>query len=396
MKSSLYFERYAWPERLFPDYHPEADIIIVVPAFKEPHLIDALDSLNACTPPTGKVLIMVIVNEPEQVEAHVSDRNLATIQKLNEYDSSYSLIYTHLRLPQKKAGVGLARKISMDEAAALFHLQGKDGIIVCYDADCTCDRDYLIEIEKKLAGKNAGIVFYEHRTDGAYEQEIINYELYLRYYIDGLRVAGFPYAHQTLGSCIVVKSSLYQKVGGMNTRKAGEDFYFLNKVIPQGGFTEINSTTIRPSGRISDRVPFGTGRAVGDLTRSRDTFQVYNPLVFSDIKHVIDQMNSVWKGYYHHLPETFLQFLGDSYEDDLSQLTASVSTPENFHRRFFDWLDAFRILKYVHFLRDHCYPNVPLDMAIGWIFSTLGMQHTSDQLVQLSRLRALDRSYKVE
>ena len=72
----------------------------------------------------------------------------------------------------------------------------------------------------------------------------------------------FPFAFHTIGSSMAVRASSYMRQGGMNKRKAGEDFYFQQKIIPLCGFTECNSTVVYPSPRPSYRVPFGTGRAM--------------------------------------------------------------------------------------------------------------------------------------
>ena len=89
------------------------------------------------------------------------------------------------------------------------------------------------------------------------------YELHLRYLNLFSRFTGFPYAYHTIGSCFGVRAETYASQGGMNKRKAGEDFYFLHKIIPLGEFREINNTCVIPSPRESDRVPFGTGAAIG-------------------------------------------------------------------------------------------------------------------------------------
>lgn len=50
-------------------------------------------------------------------------------------------------MPAKKAGVGLARKIGMDEAAFRLNSINQDGVILCFDADSQCQPNYLKEIE---------------------------------------------------------------------------------------------------------------------------------------------------------------------------------------------------------------------------------------------------------
>jgi hypothetical protein len=393
LKQSVYFERYAWEKRLFPDYTPPDDLglIIVIPVYKENDLIEAITSLNSCQAPTCNVLIMVLINEPENATKEISELNQKTNEWVRNFSCHYDWLCAYVKLPIKKAGVGLARKIGMDEAAYLFNQIPQDGLIVCYDADCTCAENYLIVLEQQLhTNMKSGIVFYEHRLTGENKDEIIDYECYLRYYIDGLRYAGYPYAHQTLGSCIVVRSSTYQHVGGMNTRKAGEDFYFLNKTIPIGHFHEINETSIYPSDRISDRVPFGTGKAVSSMV-SKKPYTVYHPKVFESLFNLFQQVDLLWNASVD-VPPGILAFMPDFY-DQVKQLRNQVSSQPSFVKRFFHWFDAFRILKYVHFARDNEFPNVPIEDALEWISLNITPLSGSKE-AKLKQLREFDRSLK--
>lgn len=395
MNESLYLSRYAWNEPLFPEYIPDPNlgIIVVIPSFKETDIQLALDSINACEKPKSEVLILVLVNESEDEMEEVSQVNKETVQLLNSYESKFKLIYAYKKLPHKKAGVGLARKIGMDEAVRFFEQIDTDGIIACYDADCACDPTYLKAIEQAFSNTqtNAGIVFYEHQLTGSNNEQIIKYETYLRYYIDALRFAGYPFAHQTLGSCIVVRSSMYQSQVGMNTRKAGEDFYFLNKVIPQGGFVEINNTTVYPSDRISDRVPFGTGKAIDGLIHSNESYKVYNPQTFEDLKDFMDHLDEYWKGDYSSLPQSIDHFLNGTTASEIEDLKNQTSSMEAFHKRFFRWFDAFKILKYVHFVRDKYFEEVELREAILWLNDIHPGIVADNPETQLDRLRDLDR-----
>ncbi len=395
---SVYLDRYASPKELFPNYKPpnNLSLVVVIPCFKEPDLIGALDSLNACKKPQHEVLIIVVVNESENATKEVSAANSYTLDQLKKYRSDYPILVSHKKLPHKKAGVGLARKIGMDEAVRIFRKSGNDGAIVCYDADCRCDTNYLDEIEISYSNPSiqSGIIFYEHQLHLQYHEAIVDYELYLRYYIDALRYANFPYAFQTLGSCITVRASMYEKVGGMNTRKAGEDFYFLNKTIPHGGFVEINSTTIRPSDRISDRVPFGTGKAVNELVNSDYEYEVYHPNTFEDLKLFFGNLESFWNSEDWKLPMTIKTFLGDDWKEQITAIKNQVGSLETFKKRFFHWFDAFKILKYVHFCRDEFYHNVELVEALEWLRSKhYFLKGTKESY--LVQLRYLDRNYRI-
>jgi hypothetical protein len=141
-------------------------------------------------------------------------------------------------------------------------------VIACFDADCTCDPNYLAATENFFQSQPSApgaSIYFEHPLDGENREPIALYELHLRYYVEALRYAGFPHAYHTIGSSMAARADPYFKQGGMNKRKAGEDFYFLHKIIPLGGFGEINDTRVIPSPRASHRVPFGTGRAPAPL-----------------------------------------------------------------------------------------------------------------------------------
>lgn len=396
---NIYFERYAWKESLFPNYKPDPDLelIVVIPCHNEPSIKRALISLDQC-PVHQKFLVMVVVNEDgEDVQASVADQNEKTIREIKKQTHSLGLeiLVSHNKFPSKKAGVGLARKVGMDEAARFFEQINKDGIIVCFDADCTCQTNYLQSILDFYQSDNeCGIVFYEHRWEENREA-IINYELHLRYYIDALRWCGFPYAYQTLGSCITVKSARYQKAGGMNTRKAGEDFYFLHKVIPNGKFAEINTTTIYPSGRISNRVPFGTGHAVDKYMKQDDPeYYSYHPKTFKDLKVLFGRYHQWFTQDEVDIPDTIHGFLQvNNFSIELKKIRKHSPNMDAFKKRFFDWMDAFRVLKYVHYARDHYYDNVPISDGLKWLCQNyLGINPTKGNPAELmNQLRLFDR-----
>ncbi len=105
-------------------------------------------------------------------------------------------------LPGKYFGVGLARKIGMDEAVYRFNLlNNENGVIVALDADTLCAENYLVEIENhfnKFPGTEGCSIYFEHPLKGndfdskVYET-ICQYELSLRYYKQGLKWAGLPF-----------------------------------------------------------------------------------------------------------------------------------------------------------------------------------------------------------
>ena len=401
LSKDYYFERYAWKTPLIPHFDPPSDLemVVVIPAYKESQLDLAVHSLLACSEVACRVILLIVINAPEQSsldDLNLNQRAYEEIKQIKGTDQ-ITIQVVNIGLPQKKAGVGLARKIGLDEAARWFKKLNHSGILVCFDGDCRCSDTYLSAIYSayKNQNLNAGILAYEHPLD--LESGIIPYELGLRYYTDSLRYSGYPNVHQTLGSCITINSDHYCKHGGMNTKKAGEDFYFLNKIVRKPGFAEINEALVYPAARISDRVPFGTGRAlIGYQVDKENIISTYNPLIFEDIKIFMTSLPEIIQGQSPNFPTAIQKFLNavDFYQK-LDKLLKNCRNLTSFYKQFYDWFDYFMILKMIHFSRDHVHTNIPLEAGLNhlnetyWKIDSFNTLTPKDQLI---KIRALNRS----
>ncbi|MEQ8240780.1 MAG: glycosyltransferase family A protein [Cyclobacteriaceae bacterium] len=396
--TNKYLARYGYPQPQFNEYHlsGQVDIIVVIPCYKEKNLNVTLDCLNQCDISELQILVIVVVNESELSDYEALKTNEQTIKYLERATfNSFALKFCRTKLSLKKAGVGLARKIGMDEAIRFYDSNNTAGIIACFDADSTCEPNYFQAIKGYFQNtkKELGLVYYEHPLDQN-KDSIVDYELFLRYYTDSLRFAGFPYAYQTLGSCIIVDSNAYQKYGGMAPRQAGEDFYFINKIAMHGKVGEINDTTVFPSSRISDRVPFGTGDALGKMKNGLRANEVYNPEIFLILKSFLTSIFSDEESIFNEMLTAFL--IQIKFEKHLSIIEKETKNPEQFEMRFFQWFDAFKILKLTHFL-DKKMVRVPVDDAINWLgqhyyqkdFTPLGLNE------KLHAIRSHNKKYKL-
>ena len=343
--------------------------IIIIPSYCEPELEKTLNSLLDCVQPNFNTEVIIVLNgaegDKEAKEFHEKQkRELEPLFTING-----NLVFHFIMmdvLPPKHAGVGLARKIGMDEAVRRFEEIEYDGLLVCLDGDCTVNKNYLTELEKFAVAPesyNTICLHFEHdienEKDETLKKGIIYYELFLRYYKEALAYCKFPYSFHTIGSSMAVKASVYCKAGGMNKRKAGEDFYFLNKVFHYGKVIELNAAIVYPSARISTRVPFGTGRAQQNfLEKKNETFETYSFQIFEDLKLLFSynfyegalDLNSFSSSIKHFL-------LDNDIENKLAEIKKNTTSKQQFQKRFFDWFDAFMLLKFVHFARDNYYPN---------------------------------------
>jgi hypothetical protein len=381
LNNIIYFERYAYP-RQFIDEGMEQDtfLCVVVPIFNEPDITKCLKSLYSCFKPKCNVEIILVVNHAQGSSIEIKEQSRKTVLQAASLINAKKIAWLKCHviqafdLPNKKAGVGLARKIGMDEAAYRFNRNRKDGIIVCFDADSYCQQNYFMAIEDAFIidpKKSGASIHYEHPiygSEGKINMPIVLYETHLRYYIQALTYTGYPYAFHTIGSSMAVRASIYQKSGGMNTRKAGEDFYFLHKIIPLGGFINITSTTITPSARESDRVPFGTGKAIkSHNNKDKLLGYTYNFSIFKELKLFFELVNV---GFEQNLiPITILTFLKEqNLISELMVIEENATNKAHFQERFYQWFNGFKVLKCVHYLKEHYYPDLEIVAAVQQLY----------------------------
>ena len=186
--------------------------------------------------------------------------------------------------------MGLARKIGNDVALAL-HAAGRVAApwIHNMDADTLLANDYFDQTEAiPEGGSAAALYFFEHRFGDDEELALAGrlYEISLRYYTLGLAWAGSPYAYEAMGSCIAIRPEAYAAVRGFPRKNAAEDFYVLDKLAKVGSIARLAGTPLLLEGRLSDRVPFGTGKALSDLVSKKKAlsgFKLYHPAVFGHL-----------------------------------------------------------------------------------------------------------------
>jgi hypothetical protein len=374
--------------------HPELGIVVVIPCYDEPDLPRTLESLRRCRPARGAVEVVLVWNASERDDEELRRRNQTMMESVHVWRAEHEHPRFRIqtlnlpRLPARHAGVGLARKIGMDEAVARFAaVDNPHGIIASLDADCTCDGNYLIELEshfQRHQDTRACTIYFEHDLNGPLEKKlysaITRYELFLRYYRHGLKFADFPFAHYTIGSCLAVRCDFYARHGGMNRRKAGEDFYFLNKLMAVGGVSENTATRVMPGVRMSTRTPFGTGRALNDRLQNGDQiWESYDPRVFRDLAALVAGVD----GCYEMAPDQWLNRapLSDSMREFLlangvvekhTEIRSNCATRESFRKRFFQWFDGFRALKFIHHATRYAYPRQPLEQACATLLDWQG------------------------
>jgi glycosyltransferase involved in cell wall biosynthesis len=388
----------AWLDQraLYPQFIPEppaeeTGIIVVVPTYNEEGIASMLHSLHDAERPRCKAEVIVVVNAPaEAQESHLLN-NTRTIADINtwkqENTESFFSIYHIEPSPIPGWGVGLARKTGMDEALRRFNsIDRPEGIIVCLDADCTVSGDYFKAIEQGFDNRKreACSIYFEHPLEKTKDEKtskaIILYELHLRYYYQSLLYTGLPGVFHTVGSAMAVRALAYMKSGGMNRKQAGEDFYFIQKLIPQGGYFSLDTTTVYPLPRPSFRVPFGTGATMEKLLKGNDPeYKTYNPEAFSDLKRTFAALPHYYadpETSYKKLPGSLRVFITDEeWNARLAEIKNNTSGYESFRKRFFFWFNMFKVVKYLNLVHEKYFQKERVEICAAELLGKLGVNY---------------------
>ncbi|WP_246545634.1 glycosyltransferase family 2 protein [Pelotalea chapellei] len=384
---------------------------VVIPSLAEFHNLPHTLQSIATNPPEllEQFLILIVVNQRADASPAEQADNLATLTALPAWKREYGL--KHLRwvdaaspgheLPHKQ-GVGLARKIGLDLALNHLEFNSYDPLLICLDADTIVQPDYLSALAHHFESATAGgaSLPYRHRAAATPESQaaIDRYELFLRVYVLGLEQAGSPWAFHTVGSAMASRASAYVASGGMNKRLAGEDFYFLQQVHKTAGVAPLSGTTVHPSPRSSHRVPFGTGRAVGDmLNKGEQQLLFYQPELFGILGewlHLItnnssgdgDEIEQAAGSISPHL-RSYLEQTGFGAAWD--NLRRHNPDRQRLITAFHGWFDAFRTMRLMHHLTDSAWPRISPEQAVRPLLDQAGLTSGETVSNQLELLRSM-------
>lgn len=378
-------------------------IIVIVPAYNEPGIVRMLESLSQCREPECKTEVIIVINAPANATSDSIKNNLITLKNIESWKKENKNCFFRLfafiveEYPVKGWGVGLARKTGMDEAIRRFNaIDRPDGVLLNLDADCTVEQNYFYAVQNELLLKSdraACSIYFEHPLSGNdYPDPIYKYitlyELHLRYYFQGLAFSGFPYVFHTVGSAIAVKALPYIKAGGMNRKQAGEDFYFIQKLVPAGGYFNLNTTTVYPSPRASTRVPFGTGASIGKLSTGTDSsLLTYNIQAFSELRTFFGLVGHYYESplhelniHYDRIPSGLRSFMSEEeWVEKMIEIKNNTSGIQSFKKRFFGWFNMFRIVKYLNFVHTGFFEKKPVELCAAELLEITGVYFESKE-----------------
>ena len=437
-----YLQIYAEPESQWRaadlEQFPSAtwDYVVTIPACGEhEYLPGALDSIANCQAVGNKSRVLCIVvlngNQAREMEFKASNKKMRdwlaklTIpifsglnpdgtcpQSLVSWQGIEILIVDRSQEPwliPSDQGVGMVRKIGADIALLLISA-GKIASpwIHNTDADARVPSDYFLRTSEQIvstAGKakkaSCYIYPYQHipnpnmgqQEHNIYWPAVIDYELWLRYYVAGLQWAGSCYAYPSIGSLLACHSLAYARTRGFPKKMAGEDFYFQNKLAKMGSMLNLEGEPIRLLTRPSSRVPFGTGQGtikISQLNQAGQQYEVYHPLVFDFLRGFLaaagdwllapEKTTDEKQAVFYSALQKLLPARGQKEIDraewlqnllielqvfkNLSAAEKRSRSSEGAKQQFDDWFDSFRTLKLIHRLRDDLYGSLTLVEAL--------------------------------
>ncbi len=383
---------------------------VVIPVLAESAALPATLASLAANPPDllAETLILLVVNQrPDSTAADKAD-NLLLLQQLESGDLNFpglQLAWVDaatpgLELPVKDGGVGLARKIGFDLTLSRLAWQPEDPLLIALDADTLVGADYLGALRRHFSATSAGaavVAFCHQPADSpAQQRAITRYELFLRSHVLGLQLAGSPYAFHTVGSTMVCRATVYARAGGMNRRRAGEDFYFLQHLAKTAGVQQVSGTVVFPSPRPSSRTPFGTGRSVSALLAGQEEAVLFYPpacyrLLGGWLQLVENRLGSDGAGLLQQarqLHGTATEFLErENFATVWDRLATNHPQPQARRKAFHDWFDGLKTTRLIHHLCAGPFPRCQPQQAVPPLLQAAGLAPATDPATQLTVLR---------
>ncbi|MGM0650275.1 MAG: glycosyltransferase [Bacteroidota bacterium] len=386
-----YFIRFQAETEAEPQPVPEnLGLAVVIPAYNEPDIEDTLISLLHNYEPGCKTDVILVVNVSDDDPKDMVARNLTDYQHYSEF--AQTLDHPFIRLSvfwktfsKKYAGPGSARKFGMDIALDRFNkINQHEGVIISLDADAVVSKNYLSDIYahfKNNPKQDAATIYFEHPYQEG-DDPIILYELYLRYFRHALEWSTYPHYFYFIGSCFAVKALPYAKQGGMNRKNAGEDFYFLNKIELNGVLGECNKPVVYPSGRISDRVPFGTGPEVKKI-KNEGGYDVYSLRCFEELSGLVKFINTSYnmtRAEYDKQIKAFDKpvqaYLSKIYLRDAMENARNNSTNKaSYLRRIYRYFDTFKVIRLLNYLSEHLHTKNDVTIESSGLADKLGIKY---------------------
>jgi len=243
----------------------------------------------------------------------------------------------------------------------LEFIENLNSIICSLDADTIVNEHYLDIIDNRFKDNtvNAAVVNFSHQksSNTIIEQGIRKYETILKEIANNIQKTGSPYGYVSMGSTIVCNAKTYIAVGGMNTKKATEDFYFLQSIAKYTEVHKIERVLVYPSSRSENRVYLGTGFRMDEYLKNKSFKNLYfSKESYLEIKIILDIINLHWNDTIdlilerlrNNLNKKSMEFLiSKNLGNVLEKFKTNAKSKKQFILLFNQWFDALTIMKFL-------------------------------------------------
>jgi len=339
------------------------NFFIVIPCYNElEYIFETLKSINKQNQKIlNDTLVIVVINNSKDEKELVKNNNKKTYQKLIEKKYNYNFIAidafsVNNAMPNKLAGVGYARKIGLD--FSLNYILSEQSLLCSLDADTLIIKNYLKKIKENFKKDiNVAVINFKHQKsqNPIIEEGIRKYEKSIKKIAKEIELTGSPYGYVSMGSTIVCNVKSYIACGGMNTKVATEDFYFLQALAKYTKIHKIDELLVFPSSREENRVYLGTGFRMDEYLKNRLFKNLYfKKDSFLEIKKIIQivkeyqncEYNFVLEEMNTKLNKKSTQFLIDKdFKNVWNKFKKNSKNKNQFMLFFHQWFDALSIIK---------------------------------------------------
>ena len=203
---------------------------------------------------------------------------------------------------------------------------------------------------------------------------------------------------------LAINPVLYAKSRGFPKRRAGEDFYLLNKIAKLADVVHLAGKPVSLAARASSRVPFGTGPAIEKALHTRAAeFLTYAPASFELLKRFYSGFHELgaaleaspsargivrdklWPSSWQD-PDLLWLLKRLGLPTVLKKLQANHPTGNAQRRAVHEWFDALKIVRFLNEAR-HFHPDEGLLKT-----TTEGDEITLEDATKINRQLEAERS----
>ena len=378
MNDSIYLKKYLKKRSIHKVGKPHKSVeknnykfFIIIPCYNEfEYIFDTLKSINHQNQYLLKdTLVIIVINNSLDDSIKVQENNSKTYNLLisKKYEFNFVAIDCFSKknaLSSQLAGVGYARKIGLDYSLN-YILNGKS-IFCSLDADTIINENYIDVIDYHFNHNNVevAVINFQHQKSNnpIIEEGIRKYEFFLKKIAQKIEDSGSPYGYVSMGSTIVCNVQSYIACGGMNTKKATEDFYFLQSLAKYTTIHKIKDLLVFPSSRNENRVYLGTGFRMDEYAKNKTfknlDFSEKSYQEISKINQIIDQncmesSNIIIESMKQKLNKKSIDFLNrKNMESVLIKFKNNAKNKKQFKLFFNQWFDALSIIKFLKYLNN--------------------------------------------